>query len=133
MVFLAACNTTVSKEEMASVDYGPKPTHWREDIRSYMNLRLTTPKDAVVEFPGEPQQLYQRQIPVRDKQWGWGVCVWVKDKDKEGKDDLFPMTFVFRDDKIAAVNGGPDDANVIGARYAREQCERLGTPFIKLN
>jgi len=29
------------------------------------------------------------------------------------------------------VNGGPDDANVIGAQYSRQQCDRLGTPFIR--
>jgi hypothetical protein len=28
-----------------------------------------------------------------------------------------------------AVTGGPDDSNVVGAKYAREQCERLGAPF----
>ena len=29
---LAACNTTVSKEEAAGVEYGPKPAHWKEDM-----------------------------------------------------------------------------------------------------
>ena len=41
----------------------------------------------------------------------------------------YPMTFWFRDDKIVAVNGGPDDSNIIGAKYAREQCEKLGFLF----
>jgi len=133
LLILAGCNTTVSKEEMEGVDYGAKPTHWQEDIRSYLSLRLNNPKQAVVEFPGgEPKKLYQRGTPVRDKQWGWGVCVWIKDKDKDGKDDYFPMTFIFRGEKMEFINGGPDDANVIGARYSRDQCDRLGTPFIPL-
>ena len=29
LLVLAACNTTVSKEEMSSVDYGPAPTRWK--------------------------------------------------------------------------------------------------------
>ena len=40
-----------------------------------------------------------------------------------------PVTFFFRDDKIVTVNGGPDDSNIIGAKYAREQCERMGWMF----
>jgi hypothetical protein len=127
-LILAGCNTTVSREEMAGIDYGPKPQRWRDEINGYLSIRLTDPKAAI-----EPQQLYQRQTPVRDKQYGWGVCVWVNDKNKEGAyDGFFPMTFVIRDEKIVAVNGGPDDANVIGARYSREQCDRLGAPFIQL-
>ena len=39
------------------------------------------------------------------------------------------MSFVMRNEKIVAVNGGPDDSNIIGAKYAREQCARLGAPF----
>ena len=133
MVFLAACNTTVSKDEMAGIDYGPKPTRWREEIKSYLSLRLTDPKDAIVEFRTEPQQIYQRSTPFREKQWGWGVCLWINDKNKAGAyDGFFPMSILIRDEKIVFVNGGPDDANVIGARYSREQCERLGAPFIQL-
>jgi hypothetical protein len=133
LLALAACNTTVSKEELAGIDYGPKPERWREEIKSYLSLRLTDPKDAIVEFRTEPKQLYQRETPVRDKQWGWGVCVWVNDKNKAGAyDGFFPMSFLLREEKIVAVNGGPDDANVIGARYSREQCDRLGAPFIQL-
>lgn len=133
LLALAACNTTVSKQEMASVDYGPAPTRWKEEIRSYLSIRLTDPKDAVVEFRTEPKELFQRKTAIRDQQYGWGVCVWVNDKNKKGAfDGFFPMSFVLRDEKIVAVNGGPDDANVIGARYAREQCAQLGAPFVQL-
>jgi hypothetical protein len=68
---------------------------------------------------------------VRGEQYGWGVCVWVNDKNKSGAyDGFYPMTFVLRNEKIVAANGGVDD-NVIGATYAREQCERMGSPFKK--
>ena len=127
---LAACDTTVTKEEMQTADYGPSPVHYQDEIKSYLSLRLTDPKDAVVEFRTEPKQLYQRGTPVRGEQYGWGVCVWVNDKNRSGAyDGFYPMSFVLRNEKIVAVNGGPDDANIIGSRYAREQCERLGAPF----
>ena len=133
LLALAACNTTVSKQEMGGVEYGPAPTRWKEEIRSYLSIRLTDPKDAIVEYRTEPKQIFQRKTPVRDQQYGWGVCVWVNDKDKKGVyEGFFPMSFVLRDEKIVAVNGGPDDANVIGARYAREQCAQLGAPFVQL-
>jgi hypothetical protein len=127
---VAACDTTVTKEEMATADYGPAPVSYQDEIKSYLSLRLTDPKEAVVEFRNEPKQLYQRGTPVRGEQYGWGVCVWVNDKNKQGAyDGFYPMSFVMRNEKIIAVNGGPDDFNIIGARYAREQCARLGAPF----
>jgi hypothetical protein len=129
-LLLAACNTQVTREEMATADYGPRPNNYQEEIRSYLSLRLTDPKDAIVEFRAGPQQLYNRGTPVRGEQYGWGVCVWVNDKNKSGAyDGFYPMSFVIRNEKIVHVNGGPDDANIIGSRYAREQCERLGAPF----
>jgi hypothetical protein len=130
VLLLAACDTTVTKEEMATANYGPRPLHYQEEIKSYLSLRLTDPKDAIVEFRAGPTILYNRGTPVRGEQYGWGVCVWVNDKNKAGAyEGFYPMSFVLRDEKIVHVNGGPDDANVIGARYAREQCERLGAPF----
>jgi len=133
LLALAACDTTVSKKQMESVDYGPAPTRFKEEILSYLRIRLVDPKDAIVEIRTEPKQLYQRKTPVRDQQYGWGVCVWVNDKNKKGAfDGFFPMTFILRDEKIVAVNNGPDDYGAIGARYAREQCAQLGAPFVQL-
>jgi hypothetical protein len=127
---LAACDTTVTKEEMATADYGPAPVNYQDEIKSYLSLRLTDPKQAIVEFRNQPKQLYQRGTPVRGEQYGWGVCVWVNDKNKQGAyDGFYPMSFLLRNEKIIAVNGGPDDSNIIGAKYAREHCARLGAPF----
>jgi hypothetical protein len=127
---LAACDTTVTKEEMATADYGPAPVSYQDEIKSYLSLRLTDPKQAIVEFRNEPKQLYQRGTGIRGEQYGWGVCVWVNDKNKQGAyDGYYPMSFILRNEKIVAVNGGPDDSNIIGAKYAREQCARLGAPF----
>jgi hypothetical protein len=120
----------VRRDEMASVDYGPKPQRWREQIKSYLDIRLTSPKEAIVEFRTEPKHLYQRETAVRARQYGWATCVWVNDKNREGAfDGFYPMTVFIRDENIVAVNNGPDDFGIIGARYAREQCELLGAPF----
>src|SRR5436190_23419486 len=114
---LAACNTKVTKEEMDTANYGPAPLAYQAEIRSYLSLRLTDPKDAIVEFRAGPQQLYNRGTPVRGEQYGWGVCVWVNDKNRSGAyDGFYPMSFILRNEKIVAVNGGSDDANIIGSR-----------------
>ena len=127
---LAGCDTTVTKAEMDTAEYGPQPKRYQDEIKGYLGLRLTDPKTAIVEFRAGPTKIYNRGTPVRGEQYGWGVCVWVNDKNKTGAyDGFYPMTFILRDEKIVAVNGGPDDANIIGAKYAREQCERLGAPF----
>ena len=129
LLALAGCVSPVTKEEMATADYGPKPAAYQDEIKSYLSLRLKDPKDAVVEFRNDPKMLYQRGTPVRGEQYGWGVCVFINDKNKQGAyDGFYPMSFVLRNEKIVAVNGGIDD-NVIGATYAREHCERMGSPF----
>jgi hypothetical protein len=129
---LSACDTTLRKDEVASVDNGPKPQRWQQEIRSYLDIRLTDPKAAVVEFRNEPKMLYQKETAMRARQYGWAVCVFVNDKSRQGAfEGFYPVTFFIRDEKIVAVNNGPDDFGIIGARYAREQCELLGAPFRK--
>ena len=126
LALLAACDTTVKKEETAGLDYGPKPTRWREEIKSYLDLRLTNAKESVVEFRSEPKQLYQRDTLLRERQYGWATCVWVNEM-KDGKlSGFYPMTVFIREEKIVAVNNGPDDFSLIGSRLAREQCAQLG-------
>lgn len=129
VLLVAACDTTVTKEEMATADYGPRPEHWQQEIRNYLSLRLADPKEAKVEFRAGPKLLYQRGTVLRGEQYGWGVCVWVQDKDKAGDwQQAYPMSFVLREDRIVHVNGGPDDGAIIGPNYARKQCEQLGAP-----
>ena len=129
---LAACDTTPKKSEIQSVDYGPRPQHWQAAIRDYLKIRLRDPAAAIVEFRAGPQQLFQRETPVRKQQWGWAACVWVNDKNRQGAfDGFYPMSVLIRNEKIEHVNGGPDDDNLLGNRYAREHCEQLGAPFKK--
>ena len=127
---LLGCDTTVRRSEMESVDYGPKPAYWREEIRSYLGIRLTDPKNAIVEFRSEPKIMFQKESALRARQFGWAVCVWVNDRNRSGAyEGFYPMTVFLRNEKIVAVNNGPDDFGVIGAQYARQQCAELGAPF----
>ena len=129
---LGGCDTTVKKSEVESVDYGPRPQHFQAAVRDYLKIRLRDPAGAIVEFRAGPQQLFQRETPLRKTQWGWALCVWVNDKNRQGAfEGFYPMTVMIRNEKIAHVNGGPDDDNLVGNRYAREQCEQLGAPFRK--
>ena len=129
-ITLAACAPApVTKDEVAGLDYGPRPTRYKEEVASYLKLRLMDPKDALVEFRSEPQQMYQRKVAMRDMHYGWATCVWVNDKNRAGAySGYYPMVFFFRHEKIVQVNGGPDDFGV-GAQFARSQCEQLGAPF----
>jgi len=131
-VLLGGCKTppTPTQEEMRAFDYGPRPDNYEQLIRDYLKERLTDPTNAVVEFRAGPKELYQQQTSLRDLQWGWGVCVWINDKNTRGTyDGFYPMAFFIRNGKIVGVNGGEDD-NIIGARYARKDCNELGAPFI---
>jgi hypothetical protein len=127
---LAACAPApITKEETEGLNYGPRPVRWKEEITSYLSVRLTDPKAAIVEFRTEPQQMYQRAVGMRAMHFGWATCVWVNDKNRSGAyAGFYPMTVFMRNEKIVQVNGGPDDFG-IGAQYARSQCESLGAPF----
>ena len=129
LVFLAACAEPVTKEETAGLDYGPRPVRWQDEVKSYLGVRLTDPKAAVVEVRTEPQQMYQRAVAFRPMHYGWAACVWVNAQNRAGAyAGFYPLVFFFRHEKIGQVNGGPDDFGV-GAQYARSQCEQLGAPF----
>ena len=126
---LGGCYTPPTQTEMKAFDYGPRPENHEQLIRDYLKVRLTDPVNAIVEFRAGPNQLYQPQISLRDRRWGWGVCVWINDKNTRGAyDGFYPMVFFIREGKIVAVNGGEQD-NIIGARYARAGCNELGAPF----
>ena len=127
---LTACAPApVTKNETAGLEYGPRPVRYQDEIRSYLSVRLKDPKDAIIEFRTEPQQMYQRAVAFRPMHFGWATCVWVNDKNAAGAfQGFYPMVVFVRNEKIVQVNGGPDDFGV-GAQYARSQCEQLGAPF----
>ena len=70
---LAACAPRRSPRKRPRVSTTAWPTRWQEEIRSYLKLVLTRPKDAIIEFRTEPQQMYQRRVAVRDMHYGWAT------------------------------------------------------------
>src|ERR1700694_3994202 len=132
-LFLAACETPkVSKDEMESVNYGPKPVYWKEEILGYLKLRLKEPQGAMLEFRSEPKQMLQKQVALDPQVHGWAVCVWIRDRNRSGVyQDMFPMVAFIRNEKIVAVNNPPDNFGPSGPLYARQQCKELGAPFEK--
>jgi hypothetical protein len=130
--FLAACETPkVTRDEMESVNYGPRPVYWKEEITSYLKLRLKDPSGAMVEFPTEPKQMFQKQIGLDAQVHGWAVCVLVRDRKPTGVwEDTYPMTVFLRNEKIVAVNNPPDNFGPSGPLYARRQCKELGATLV---
>ena len=115
---------------MSAVEYGPRPENHEKLIRDYLSSRLVDPAGAIVEFKAGPKRLYQQDTALRPRQYGWGVCVWINDKDGRGAyEGPYPMVFFIRDGKIVGANGGSSD-NIIGFRYARTGCNELGSPFV---
>jgi hypothetical protein len=119
-----------TQTEMSAVEYGPRPENHEKLIRDYLASKLVDPAGAIVEFKAGPKRLYQQETTLRPRQYGWGVCVWINDKNAGGAyEGPYPMVFFIRDGKIAGANGGPGD-NIIGWRYARTGCNELGSPFV---
>lgn len=128
--FAAGCKNPPTQEEMAAYNYGPRPDGYEKLIRDYLSPKLQDPAGAIVEFKAGPRELFQQETALRPLQYGWGVCVWVNEKDAKGAyEGPYPMVFFIRDGTIVAVNGGAGD-NVIGWRYARTGCNELGAPFV---
>jgi hypothetical protein len=124
------CKAPPTQAEMQAYDYGPRPENYEKLIRDYVWPKLLDPGNAIVEFKAGPKLLYQQETALRPLQYGWGVCVWITDKNTRGAyDDPYPMAFFIRNGKIVAANGGSDD-NIIGWRYARDHCNELGAPFV---
>lgn len=127
---IGGCKTPPNQTEMRAYEYGPRPENHEKLIREYLSSKLVDPVGAIVDFKSGPKRLYQQDTALRPLQYGWGVCVWINDKNTRGAyDGFYPMVFFIRDGKIVAANGGSDD-NVIGWRYARTGCNELGSPFV---
>jgi hypothetical protein len=126
-VVLGGCDTSPpTKEQMESVDYGPKPDNYQEIVRDYLRNRLTDPNSALIDYKAGPTHLYQKDAVFRDVQFGWAVCVMVNDKNSYGAFTGFiPAVYFIRNGKVVAANGGPNDSPV-GDEFARRQCKQLG-------
>ena len=65
LLLLAGCAAGVSQSELDSVHYGPRPDNWQQAVRDYLEPRLPDPKRAIVTFRTEPQQMVQKETPMR--------------------------------------------------------------------
>ena len=123
----AGCDTSPpTKEQMDSVNYGPKPDNYQDIIRDYLRNRMTDPTAGIIDFKAGPTQMYQKDAVLRDVQFGWAVCAMVNDKNTRGAyTGFYPAVYFIRNGKVVASNGGPGDGPV-GTQFARRQCKELG-------
>jgi hypothetical protein len=127
IALLAGCQSPpLTSEQIAVLDYGPRPENYQQIVRRYLDSRLNDPTFAVVEFKAGPSPLYQRDTLSRERQHGWAVCVLVNERDPRGAYiGFYPLVIYIRAEKIVAVDGGGIE-RAAGLRYAHAQCKQLG-------
>ncbi len=124
---LAGCQSlSLTREELAALDYGPRPGDYEKIVRDYLRTRLVEPDFALIEFKAGPKPLYQKKAILRDRQYGWAVCALINDKDRRGAyEGFYPMVFYIRDGKVVAASGDALE-RAAGVRYAHASCGELG-------
>jgi hypothetical protein len=124
---LAGCQSLpLTREEIAALDYGPRPEEYEKIVRDYLGTRLVDPDFALIEFKAGPKPLYQRETILRDRRYGWAVCVMINDKDRRGAYEGFhPTVLYIREGKVVAANGDGLE-RAAGVRYAQARCRELG-------
>jgi len=127
LAILTGCQSApLSPEQIAALDYGPRPDDYEKIIRGYLGPRLSEPDFALIEFRAGPTPLYQRDTLSRDRQHGWAVCVMINDRDQRGTyPGAYPMVVYIRGGQVVAADGGGLE-RAAGLRYAHAQCKRLG-------
>lgn len=126
-MLLSGCQSQpLTPEQIAALDYGPRPDDYEKIVRAYLRPRLTEPNFALVEFKAGPSRLYQTETVSRDRQYGWAVCVMINDRDPRGAyTGFYPMVVYIRGGKVVAADGGGLE-RAAGLRYAHAQCKQLG-------
>ena len=127
LALLAGCQSPPpTPEELAALDYGPLPEDYEKIVRDYLRPRLMEPDFAVIEFKAGPKPLSQKEAVLRERQYGWAVCVLINDKDRRGAyEGSYPMVLYIRHGKVVAANGDGLE-RAAGVRYAHAQCRELG-------
>jgi hypothetical protein len=124
---LAGCQSPpLPPEQIAALDYGPRPENYENLVREYLRPRLNEPAFALIEFKAGPSPLYQTQTLWRERQYGWAVCVMVSERDQRGTyGEVYPLVIYIRQAKVVAADGGRLE-RAAGLRYAHAQCSKLG-------
>lgn len=123
LLFLAACATapdprfrdpTLAEWEVAS--FGDEPGNYDAAIRTYMEGLLQDPRSATLTVQGGPTKTWMGETP--NFQFGYGVCVEVKERGVYVTDTSFGRTFfLFVNGRVVQMREGSD-----GERL----CARLG-------
>jgi hypothetical protein len=123
---LAACQSPpLTPEQIAALDYGPRPQNYEEIVREFLKARVNDPDFALIEVKAGPAPLYQRETLSRRHEYGWAVCVFVHQREERGGYVGYPMTLYIREGRVVARDGGGLE-RAAGLRYAHAQCGRLG-------
>lgn len=127
LVLLAGCSSQpLTREEIAALDYGPRPEDHEKIVREYLKSRVNEPNFALVEFKAGPSPLYQGETLSLHREYGWAVCVMVNDRDPRGAYlGFYPMVVYIRGGNVVAADGGGLE-RAAGLRYAHAQCRQLG-------
>ena len=127
LALLAGCQSQpLSREELAALDYGPRPESYEKIIRDHLRTRLMEPDFALIEFKAGPTPLYQKETLLGARQYGWAVCVMINDKDQRGAyEGFYPMVLYIREGKVVAADGDGLE-RAAGVRYAHARCRELG-------
>jgi hypothetical protein len=127
LALLAGCQSPpLSREELAALDYGPRPEGYEKIVRDYLRTRLVAPDLALIEFKAGPAPLYQKEALLRHRQYGWAVCVMISDRDRRGAyEEFYPMVLYIREGIVVAANGDGLE-RAAGVRYAHARCGELG-------
>ena len=126
VALLAACSQPLTREQIAALDYGPRPQDYEKIVRDYLRPRLAEPDFALIEFKAGPAPLVQTDALMQQREYGWAVCVLVNDKNPRGAyEGYYPVVVYIRAGRAVASNGGTLE-RVTGKRYAHAQCRRLG-------
>ena len=126
VALFAACSGPLTREQIAALDYGPRPQDYEKIAREYLRPRLSEPDFALIEFKAGPAPLYQTHTVAGERGYGWAVCVMVNDKDPRGVyEGYYPVVVYIRAGQVVAANGGALERTA-GRRYAHAQCRKLG-------
>jgi hypothetical protein len=127
LALLAGCQSQpLSREELAALDYGPRPEGHEKIVRDYLRTRLMEPDLALIQFKAGPSPLYQKETVLRDRQYGWAVCVMISDRNLRGAyEGFYPTVPYIREGKVVAANGDGLE-RAAGVRYAHARCKELG-------
>src|SRR5213594_3347080 len=129
---IGGCKSPPTQSEMAAYDYGPRPENYEQLTRGYLWPKLPDQGSAIVEFKAGPKQLFQQETALRPLRYGWGVCVWINDKNTRGVyDGPYPMVFSSATGRSSRRTAGRTTTSSAGATRApgaTSSARRFGRP-----